>query len=80
MRRHRLRSHLGAIVVTLIVIIGLPRLPAVVGLGLPSWFSLAWLLFAVLVLLAHVQRAQLFGQRKPMELEQGDRRRSRSET
>ncbi len=61
MQRRRLWSHLAAIMVTLIVVIGLPRLPALIGLGLPSWFSFAWLLFAVVVLLAHLQVAQLFG-------------------
>ncbi|HBK84740.1 MAG TPA: hypothetical protein DDZ53_01760 [Firmicutes bacterium] len=58
--QYRRISHLVAILVTLLVIIGLPRLPAIVGLGLPSWFSFAWLVLAILVLLAHLRRAQLF--------------------
>jgi fatty acid desaturase len=59
MQRRRI-SHVVAILVTLIVIVGLPWLPAIFGLGLPSWFSFAWLVLAILVLLAHLRRAQLF--------------------
>ncbi len=78
--RRRLRSHLVAILVTLLIVIGLPRLPAIFGLGLPSWFSLFWLLLAVLVLLAHLQRAQLLGRRYRTASKQKHKQRRRSET
>lgn len=61
------RSHIVAIVVTLIVIIGLPQLPVMLGLGLPSWFSIFWLLLAVLVLMAHLSRARLLGKQRPLQ-------------
>lgn len=77
--QRRLKSHMVAILVTIVIIVGLPRLPAVFGLGLPSWFSLFWLLLAVLVLLAHLQRAQLLGRGYQPLSRQEKKRRSRSE-
>ncbi|NLY53795.1 MAG: hypothetical protein GX060_04125 [Firmicutes bacterium] len=57
-------SLLLAIVVTLLVILGLPRLPAIFGVGVPSWFSTAWLLLAILVLLSHMHRAEVLGRKR----------------
>ncbi len=78
-QRRRLHSHIVAIIITLIIIFGLPRLPAILGSGLPGWFSLFWLLLAVLALLAHVQRAQLFRRQHGEQVEQEKRYRRRSE-
>lgn len=69
-------SHIAAIVVTLMIIVGLPQLPVVFGLGLSSWFSSFWLLLAVLVLLAHLYRARLLG-RQHQEQPQAKARRTR---
>lgn len=76
----RLMSHLIAIGVTLLVILGLPRLPAVIGLGLPSWFSSVWLVLAILVLLAHLQRAKIIGLGRHKEPGEQEKLRDRAES
>lgn len=69
-------SHIVAIVVTLIIVVGLPQLPAVFGLGLSSWFSGLWLLLAILVLLAHLYHARLI-RRQHQEQPKPEARRTR---
>lgn len=76
--QRRFRSHLLAIIVTLVIVMGLPRIPAILGQGLRSWYSVAWLLFAILVLFAHLQRAQLLRRRSQIAAQQARRRRRRS--
>ena len=47
--------------VTLLVVYGLSRLPAIFGFNLPGWFTLFWLLLALCVLLAHLEGAHIIG-------------------
>ena len=56
-------SHLAAIFVVLLIIKGLLHLPPLAVKGLPGLYTLVWLVFAVLVLLAHLQQALLLDRR-----------------
>lgn len=56
-------SHLAAIFVVILIINGLLHLPPLAAKGLPGLYTLVWLVFAVLVLLAHLQQALLLDKR-----------------
>lgn len=62
----RFTSHLYAIGIAALVMVGMSQLPAVTGWNVRSLFTIAWLLLASLALLAHMRRAKLIGQPRPV--------------